>query len=62
MQFKTTSIHSCAPAWDSNDGSSYVIYILVLGFALPNIIITYTSISILTYHKKVSVKDRLSWN
>ena len=31
-----------------------MVYILLLGFIIPNLIITYTSIAVLQYHKKVS--------
>ena len=48
------NIFSCAPAWDDANSSSYVVYILLLGFIIPNLIITYTSIAVLQYHKKVS--------
>ena len=46
---------SCGPAWHDPDGASYVIYILVTGFVIPNFIIIYTSIGVIKYQKMVRI-------
>lgn len=45
---------SCGPAWHDPDSASYVIYILIVGFVIPNFIIIYTSAGIIQYQKMVS--------
>ena len=47
---------SCGPAWHDPDSASYVIYILVVGFVIPNFIIIYTSAGIIQYQKMVFIK------
>ena len=46
---------SCGPAWHDPDSASYVIYILIVGFVIPNFIIIYTSAGIIQYQKMVSI-------
>ena len=50
-----THFTSCAPAWDDPEGSSYIVYILIIGFVIPNIMIIFSSCDVLRYHKKVSI-------
>ena len=54
--YKKTLHFSCAPAWEDPDSASYIIYLLVIGWALPNIIIIGSAIEILRYQKKVYLK------
>ena len=45
---------SCAPAFDDPNNTSYVVYILILGFIIPNITLIFTSTEVLRLHKLVS--------
>ena len=50
---------SCAPAFDDPNNTSYVVYILILGFVIPNITLIFTSTEVLRLHKLVSQLDSL---
>ena len=50
---------SCAPAFDDPNNTSYVVYILILGFVIPNITLIFTSTEVLRLHKLVSWLDFL---
>ena len=45
---------SCSPAWSDPNNVHYVIYVFTVGFLVPNLIITCTSIDLVQVHKKVS--------
>ena len=44
---------SCAPAFDDPNNTSYVVYILILGFVIPNITLIFTSTEVLRLHRLV---------
>jgi hypothetical protein len=47
-----TVCFSCAPAWKDADSQSYGIFLIILGFILPLLIILYTSLtSVMTISK-----------
>ena len=50
---------SCAPAFDDPDNTSYVVYILTLGFVIPNITLIFTSTEVLRLHRLVCYLDSL---
>ena len=55
----TINSFSCAPAFDDPNNTSYVVYILILGFVIPNITLIFTSTEVLRLHKLVSWLDSL---
>ena len=44
---------SCAPVWGDPSGASYIIYLLVVGWGIPNLIIILSAIEVLRYQRKV---------
>ena len=44
---------SCAPVWADPEGMSYIIYLLVVGWAIPNIVLVGSSIEVIRYQKQV---------
>ena len=49
----TLNFNSCAPVWGDPSGASYIIYLLVVGWGIPNLIIILSAIEVLRYQRKV---------
>ena len=44
---------SCSPSWADPDSMSFIIYIFMIGYIIPHIIIVVTSVKLLDIHKDV---------
>merc|ERR1712018_1016812 len=46
---------SCSPSWADPESKSFIIYIFMIGFVVPNIVITFTSVQVVNIHKENSI-------
>ena len=46
---------SCSPSWGHPESMSFIIYIFMIGYIVPHIIIVFTSVQVLNIHKEVKM-------
>ena len=46
---------SCSPSWGHPESMSFIIYIFMIGYIVPHIIIVFTSVQVLKIHKEVKM-------
>eukprot|EP00095_Tigriopus_kingsejongensis_P008626 maker-scaffold503_size153465-snap-gene-0.17 protein:Tk08626 transcript:maker-scaffold503_size153465-snap-gene-0.17-mRNA-1 annotation:"hypothetical protein TcasGA2_TC007259" len=51
---------SCGPAWDDPSNSSYTSYLLFMGFVVPGVVITVTSVTLVVVMKRHSAAIQLA--